>query len=66
MDINTGISQICFIIRILYMLYIIVPPDKMMIIYNGGTEIDSGTHHVIGPVPEGGQLVLVCRVIGGK
>lgn len=50
----------------IHTIYIIVPPDKMMIVYNGGTEINSGTYHVIGPVPEGGQLVLVCRVLGGK
>jgi len=45
----------------------IVPPDKMTIAYNGvGTEIDDGLHHTIGPVPEGGRLVLECRVQGGE
>ncbi|XP_025423615.1 uncharacterized protein LOC112692984 [Sipha flava] len=47
-------------------LRVIVPPDKMTIAYNGGTEIEGGTHHVVGPVPEGSQLVLVCKVQGGK
>ncbi|KAE9525141.1 hypothetical protein AGLY_014555 [Aphis glycines] len=48
-------------------LRVIVPPDKMTIAYNGvRTEIDDGLHHTIGPVPEGGRLVLECRVQGGK
>ncbi|XP_029344513.1 uncharacterized protein LOC100569162 isoform X1 [Acyrthosiphon pisum] len=48
-------------------LRVIVPPDKMTIAYNGiGTEMDGGSHHTIGPVPEGGRLVLECRVQGGK
>lgn len=40
----------------------------MTIAYNGGKEIGGGggTHHVVGPVPEGGRLVLVCRVQGGE
>jgi hypothetical protein len=38
----------------------------MTIAYNGGTEIEGGTHHVVGPVPEGSQLVLVCKVQGGN
>lgn len=45
----------------------IVPPDKMTIAYNGiRTKIDGGSHHTIGPVPEGGRLVLECRVQGGE
>jgi len=45
----------------------IVPPDKMTITYNGiRPEIDDGLHHTIGPVPEGGRLVLECRVQGGE
>uniref|UniRef100_A0A2H8TIZ6 B-cell receptor CD22 n=1 Tax=Melanaphis sacchari TaxID=742174 RepID=A0A2H8TIZ6_9HEMI len=48
-------------------LRVIVPPDKMTITYNGvETEIDDGLYHTIGPVPEGGRLVLECRVRGGK
>ncbi|VVC33927.1 Immunoglobulin subtype,Immunoglobulin-like domain,Immunoglobulin-like fold,Immunoglobulin subtype 2 [Cinara cedri] len=47
-------------------LRVIVPPDKMTIIYNDVTKIGSGTHHVIGPVPEGSRLVLICKVVGGK
>jgi len=45
-----------------------VPPDRMTVVYNGGTEIggDGTRHYVVGPVPEGGQMVLVCRVLGGK
>lgn len=38
----------------------------MTIIYNGETEIEGGSHIVVGPVPEGSQLVLVCKVHGGK
>lgn len=40
----------------------------MTIVYNGGTEIggDGSRHYVVGPVPEGSQMVLVCRVLGGK
>lgn len=52
--------------KIIYVFINTVPPDKITIVYNGETEIDGGTHHVIGPVPEGGQLVLVCKVQGGK
>lgn len=55
MHVNTRVSMMCA-----------VPPDKMTIAYNGRTEIDGGTHHVVGPVPEGGQLVLVCKVQGGN
>lgn len=43
-----------------------VPPDKMTIIFNGESEIDGGSHNIVGPVPEGGQLILVCKVQGGK
>lgn len=39
----------------------------MTIAYNGvGTELSDGLHHTIGPVPEGGRLVLECRVQGGE
>jgi len=62
----------CYLISIKFIYFenvltvFTVPPDKMTIIYNGETEIDSGTHNVVGPVPEGGQLVLICKVQGGN
>lgn len=52
---------------VIVIVYVLVPPDKMTITYNGiRTEIDGAMQHTIGPVPEGGPLVLVCRVQGGE